>query len=93
MSTKHTQRIISNIFEGFDSFKNEGISEEVLIECIETNMTAIENPDLSLVEEKLIKLIAFLDEASYIVPYKKKRDLIISALNKEKMEISQVLNA
>jgi len=92
MATDQTHRIISKIFEGFDLFENEKMTEESLSECVESNVSAIENPDLSLVEEKFIKLVAFLDETSYIVPYSKKRTSIIAELKKLRIEVSQILS-
>ena len=91
MTSDHTQRIISRIFEAIDFFKNDEINEESLSACIESNMQAIEQPDLSLIEERLINLIAFLDDASYIVPYSKKKSSITIELKKFRTDVSNVL--
>lgn len=91
MATEHTLRIISKVFEAFDLFESGEIAEESLTECIENSMSAVENPDLSIVEESFIQLIAFLDEASYVVPYSKKMALIVAELKRIRLEISKAL--
>ncbi len=77
MATEHTQRIVSNILDAFESGK---MTKESVIKCIESNMGAIEKPDFSLIEE-----------ASYILPYSKKISSITAKLKKIRIEVSQVL--
>lgn len=91
MATEQTLRIISKIFDAFDLYEEEKLTEESLMECIDNSMGAIENPDLSLVEEIFIELIAFLDEASYVVPYSKKRASIVAELKRVRLEVSKAL--
>jgi len=60
MSSDHTKRIISDLFISFEAFEKDEITKEVLAENIETLMTVIENPDFSLIEDRLIRLIAYI---------------------------------